>query len=745
VLLAVGLWGAVRVEVETGNERLFLEGDPARLAQERFRTLFGGDELAVLALEGDIFTEDGLQRLDDLTLGALEVDGVADAVSITTAQNVYQGPFGFYGWAPYEWLVDPDAAAKPGAEPWTIGRFRREVIEEPLFRDSLISRDGRLAAVLVRLDRVDGEVIGALEELAAGARGQGFEVHLTGFPVQRVTFARLIEEDQRSFVPMLVLAIALLTLFFFRHAWGVVVPLATVGLAVAVTLGLAHALGTGLNMITSLLTPTVMVVSVTMSVNLLSTYTYKRERFGRGAVAIGAAYRRVGLACLFTTLTTVFGFSALAFAGVPAIRDFGALAAAGIAFAYIAALLLLPPLCGLRWRHGPQALRMKTGWIEAGLDRVEPWVLRHRWLVLFVTGALAVLSVVGMHRLRIETDILALLPEGSGLRSSTRAVDAQLGGVNALELLLEGPPGTFRKREALSALWELSEELRAERERGIGGVFSPADLVARLDAVARAARTGQEASAITRALPADPDTPGIYLGMLRLAGESTPLPFFLSEDASTARLSVRVREMGSGDAYALIRDVTRRARQRMPAGVTVHPAGQYVLLQNMTHALPRNQLRGLALAVVLIVLSIGVLFRSPKMAALAAAPAVLPVVWVYGIMGWSGVPLSTATTMIAAVVIGLAVDSTILFLSRYQDERREGADPDQAALAMLRHAGRSVSYSNLTLVAGFATCALSGFPPVRTFGVLTALTIGLSYLTAVFLLPALVRTFDRGA
>src|SRR6185503_6476376 len=142
------------------------------------------------------------------------------------------------------------------------------------------------------------------------------------------------------------------------------------------------------------------------------------------------------------------------------------------------------------------------------------------------------------------------------------------------------------------------------------------------------------------------------------------------------------------------------------------PTGDFVLLHDMTEELPYAMLRGLGLATTIIVGLIGLLFRSLKLAAVAAIPASLPILAVYGLMGWGGIWLSVPAAMISSVVLGLAVDSTILFLSRYGQERAAGLARREAVAAMLRSAGQSVSYSNLTLVCGFAIGAASRFPPV---------------------------------
>lgn len=725
LLLGIGANGARQIQIDPGNEALFLRDDPARSAHAMFGELFGGDEVVIVALQGPVMTREGLARLEKLTEDLGDLPGVDHAVSLTNARNVYQGPVEVYSWAPYEWVVDEER---------TVAEFAAEVLAEPLFIDNLVSRDAGTTAIVVTLEHRDEKLVESLRRLAAETQADGFEAHVAGFPVERYDFAKLIREDQQLFVPLIVLVIAGVSFLLFRQVWGVLLPLATVALSVTLTMAIAAWTGRELNAVTSLLTPVIMVVSVAVSMNLCSAYTWEPDR---GAPAIARAWQKIGMACLFTTFTTAIGFGSLALSEVPAIRDFGSLSATGVGISYLAALLLLPPLFGLGWRRGPASLTARPG----NLDRLLRWIagsLERRYPVVLVIAALVViLALVGIAQIEVETDILAQLPQGSDLARATRVIDQELGGVNAVELLLQGEEGTFRQLEVLQGLASLQAWVSQRSDAGVGKTFSVVNAFERLHEV----KTGRKDPALAvRALPDDQETLDYYWGILDRAASSrdSPVKLLISDDAAVARLSVRLQAGKASVTHGLIQELVAEARRLLPAGIEPRPAGQFVLIQNMTHQLPRTQLRSLLVATALIIVAIALLFGSLWAGALAALPAALPILSVYGIMGWTGVNLSTATSMIASVALGLAVDSTILFLSRYRDARHEGQDHSAAILTMVTSAGQAVSYSSLTLVLGFTVSAFSGFPPVRDFGLLTASTMAFSWLGAVFVLPSLI-------
>ncbi len=771
--MAVAILGVVAVlaarapslRVDPGNEALFLRDDPAFLALAEFGRTFGGDELLLVALEGPIVRVDGegLARLERLTEAIGRLPHVKRAVSLANARNVYASPVGVYPVAPYERVKDGDA---------TLAELRDEALSEPLFVGNLVSPDGRMAAVVAEIAREEEEgapdfradLAAAARAEAAKAEGDGFTAHVAGLPVEKTDFAAFIRRDQQVFVPIMVAVLALCLALLFRQAWGVIVPLGVVGLSIGSTLGVYALAGRELNAVTSLLTPVVMVVSVTAAVNFLTAFAQARSEGKDREAAAVAMVKRVGLPCAFTTLTTAIGFLSLATSDVPAIRDFGVFCGIGVLLSYAVTLGLVPGLVSAGSRHGPGSVHARHGRIEDALARIEPTVAspRGRVVVVGAVAALAAAAAIGIARLRVETNILAVLPPGSLLGRAVVAIDAHLGGVNSLEVLLsfspsggasatgladghaagppeppaerraeEGPgartaPGTFRDLERLRRLVEL--EALIGREEGVTKAFSIADFLARIHEVRRGERS----------LPPDQNALDVYFGYL----DRSPDPIveaFLSKDGRTARLSARVKAISSAESQRILRSIERFAAERLePAGIRARPTGSFVLLSNMSAELVPAQVRGLGVAFALILGAMTALFASLRLGAVAAIPAAIPIAFVYGLMGFAGIALSVPTAMIASVVLGLAVDSTILFISRYRQEREAGAGAAEGLQRMLASAGQSVSYSNLILILGFSVGVVASFPPVRHFAILAGATLAASYVAAVLVLPALL-------
>jgi len=206
------------------------------------------------------------------------------------------------------------------------------------------------------------------------------------------------------------------------------------------------------------------------------------------------------------------------------------------------------------------------------------------------------------------------------------------------------------------------------------------------------------------------------------------------------RLSAMVRAIDSEQFLALAHHAVHHAAQlALPAQVT----GSNYLLALMSRTLVRNQITSLGLAVLLILGSITLALRSWKLGVIAAIPNLLPTMMIFGMMGWCGIELSTATTMIASVALGLLVDDTIHLLYQYQREKRRGLPPLDAIRSALRHSGRAVIFTTIILTLGFWTGVLGSFKPTMHFSFLTGLTMLFALIVELLVTPAAILAWER--
>jgi uncharacterized protein len=723
VLLA---WAALTLRIDPGVESMIPSGPGDLDRLHRFQTLFGSDEIVVVAFHSDrLFTSESLDRLDQLTRRAAALPHVAQVLSPTTVRDLDGDALGPVQVRPYAEVV----AGK--LEPQALGE---RLGSHPIFGDLLVAKDARTAAVIVELEEGPavadwrGRIVADLRRLSEQA-GLGPATYVAGIPVEKVDVSRYIGRDQTIFVPLVFVILAVMTAILYRHPVGMLVPLATVTLALVWTLGLFGLAGRALNPVTSLMTPVILVMSLEGTIQLLNQYLIARAQGLSLPSALAQAHRRMRTPCFNAALTAAIGFLSLLVLPIPAIREFGLFTAMGIMIGYGHTIVLTPLLLASLPDLPPRVIRaFEAGPIERWLCGVVRWVTQHRTTTALAVGGLLAVAVLGLLRIHVETDLVRSLRHASPLASATRFIDAHLTGVNSVEILVPAPAAS--DVETLDKVARLEAAIRAlPKVRKVTGL---PDLLARVN---RAMHQGNDAYArLPDGADAEADIADFIEALRKEA--ATDLKRFLadgSEGRVTFRINARVPALDTARSQVLFAQI-RGAAERV--GLTdVSLTGNFVVFSNMSTTLVRHQVQGLAVALVLILAVMAIQFRSLRLGALCAIPNGAPVLMVYGLMGWTGIALSVPTAMIASVVIGTIVDNSIYLLAPFRQAFRQEANYVMALMDMVRASGRAVVFSTVTLAVGFWVGAFSSFVPTVHFAVLAGAAFMLGLISQFVVLP----------
>jgi predicted RND superfamily exporter protein len=570
----------------------------------------------------------------------------------------------------------------------------------------------------------------------AGQAGLGSAAFIAGIPVEKADVATYIARDQTIFVPLVFLILAVMMAALYRHPVGMLVPLTTVTLALAWTLGIFGLAGRALNPVTSLMTPVILVMSLEGTVQLLNQYLIARVHGLSRPAALEQAHRRMRTPCFNAALTAAIGFVSLLTLPIPAIRDFGLFTAIGIMIGYGLTIALTPLLLVSLPDLPPRVIHaFEAGPVERCLSGVVRGVSQHRTTTAWAVGVLLVLSVLGVVRIRVETDLVRSLRHASPLAAATRFIDAHLTGVNSVEIVVPGGPGPTP--ELLDTVARFEDAIR--RLPGVRKVTGLPDLLARVN---RAMHRGDDAYA---RLPDGPNAATEVADFVEALGQEAPadLHRFLADDAegrATLRINARVPALDTGKSQALFAQIRAAADHVGLPGVGL--TGNFVVFSNMSTTLVRHQIQGLAVALVLILGVMAAQFRSIRLGLLCAIPNGAPVLMIYGLMGWSGIALSVPTAMIASVVIGTIVDNSIYLLAPFRDAFLREAHYVTALVEMVRASGRAVVFSTVTLAVGFWVGVFSSFVPTVHFAVLAGGAFLLGLIGQFVLLPLSLLLFQ---
>jgi predicted RND superfamily exporter protein len=421
--------------------------------------------------------------------------------------------------------------------------------------------------------------------------------------------------------------------------------------------------------------------------------------------------------CLFTTLTTGAGFAALAASPMPVIRDLGIFSAAGL----IAVFLLTIVCCiwALAWEQAEPSVtpRFRMG---AGAAWMANLGLEYSNRVLAVAGLLALVAGFGLSQLVVDTDPIDFMFADHPLRQDYRAVESRFDGYTPLEFIVRKDGGVL-DRDVIAAVGEWQRG--AEALDDVGWSYSAADWMASLSK-----------------LLDGPPAPGIPADALTVLAQCCPelaaQSSALLDSPDALRVTYAIHIQSARGIAGIIDRIMAEAN--FPDSVTVTAAGYLPLYVRMIDYVVSSQVWSFALALVAIFAAIGILFRSAGLALLSLPGNLLPVFLTLGVMGLTGVRLDVATVTIAAVVLGIVVDDTVLFLHSLRHEQGRQLPTAEAVRAAVDGAGQSIVMTTVALTLGFLIYGLADIKSIVWFGLLVSFAMVTALLADLILLPALI-------
>ena len=720
---------AARVDVEKNNESLNIQ-DPAQIeSYTAFKRTFGSDEDLLLAVhDPDLISLPGVARIDSLSRRIAQLDGVRQVFSLTTVKQIVHGADG----------AEPVPLMQlPLTEEESLTRLRASLDRNPDFTGWLISADRRTAGITIEIeDRAQSgdyraRLIDSLRDLARENESAAISLHLTGVAVQKNDVTTYIERDRALLMPLALVTLAGLLALFFRRWLGVALPLAVTGISVAWTLGAYELAGLRVNAITALLPPVIMVLSVAVSVHLIQGWL-QAETITHNLTRIKHVVRELVFPCFFCTLTTALGLGSLMIGDMPAVRQFGLFAALGVVVAFVAGMTLVP--IGLTFLPPPES-RFDTPQhrlLRRSLDWAADISTRRPLAILLSFTAVTMLAAAGVPLVRNNTDLVRFLKTTTPLYRDTLFIDQHLTGTGAIDFVL--------RRNDDAPLTTIDDVDRMARFEAAVRRHEPVTATTSIVAVLRQLQRG-ESGGDELVLPDNDRDIGYLFGLLEAAEDKSLIHKLVAPDFRSARISVRVRAIGTAIANPLFDSITSQGRTIFGEAYTLTPTGALYYVAKDSDRLVEDQVGSFSAGLLTVFLAIGFLFRAITPTVISIIPNVMPIIWTGGLMGALGIDLSTGTAMIASAVIGLVVDDTIHYLAHYYNAYR--GDAAAAVRETTRGIGSALVVNNLILVLGFWVGCFGSFKPTIYFSLLSGLTMITAMLCDLFVTPACLVLLDR--
>jgi len=721
ITLALGV-SARTIQVDSAIENLLPRDDPDHDFYHQARRTFGSEEATVIGLfSADVFSPEALAAIDRLSTELGGIAGVREVLSLTTVKGVENQD------------GDVSVGRMMRKLPTSVEEartFRDKILESPLYTGNLVSADGRATAVAVLFEPLTDEEFlqrGIEDQIRGQVEPfQQFAPAITGIQTLKVRGAKLMEQDLIRFVPLSILLVVLVLAWEFRTMRGVLLPLAAVVIGVVWTIGAMAYAGDKINMGTLILPPLLMAIGVAYAIHVLSRYYIERRDADSVAQAVAQTVHHIRVPAGVAWLTTIVGCVTLIFNPIPAIRDFGVYSVIGItciyllSIAFIPAMLLLLPDTG----RTPPGEHVDSA-LTAFLGRISEFAVRQRRMILPITGVLCIVGLVGASQIRLETNYLEFFHESSDVRRDNKRIGDALGGTQPLYLVFDGDgPGSMRRLDVLEAIAAIQEFLGQQP-----GVDTTLSLVDYLRIVGAALNPDSGAKLPER--QADVDQLLLFVDPVELAPVVT-------RDYARANLVVGTDLASSTDIGELIARIEQFAQARLPQGVTARATGNLVLLNRSADAVAQGQISGLWQVMVVLLVLMSILFLSLRTGLLSLVPNVVPIIGLFGLMGFAGIDLNISTSMIAVIAIGIAVDDTIHYFNEFKLQIQKTGDSHLAIVEVVRTVGRPIVFTAVALSAGFLILCFSNFQPIRQFGFLASFTMAVGLVAELLMTPALV-------
>ncbi|MDA9060285.1 efflux RND transporter permease subunit [Candidatus Thioglobus sp.] len=855
-------YGASRFVLDTSFDVWFSESDPAIEALDDFRDQFGSDDglfIVYEAKDGDVFSNKSLTLISEITEVLDNYRQISDDVwlekygltpeiveSLTHIKRVQSLSNIRIQKNEDDVLSSPRLVPKKiPSDPLVLSEISSEADNQPSLPLFMFSKDHRFGAISIQTDfgaipviqelndqfslfdddswsddfdegMDDNAVIQKIEyqpdepglyipfmkAITAITEQQKMSEHFNFYPIGNSAMISLAMDTLIQAAFLLVGMVAIINLLLwslFRSASAVVLPQLAIGLSILFVIGGLSWLNLASTTLIALTVMLIIAVGVADCVHVMSSYLFFRRDGKEHDEALSKAYGKTGVPILLTTITTMAGMSSLAVTGMPMFVQFGLSSAAGVFFAFLYTIYLLPVLLNYwhpmqsknvgvdgegkllaqYWyyqstsRKNKESIRylfflVKIGvfnflsffaspvmkvvkkiglvwllsaeWLQPLLNRIPAFVERFRYSIAIIFVSVFVICLYGATQVKIDSNLVELYSDDVPIGQAYEIVDEHMMGTGNMEIVVDTVISDgIMDPDVLNAMKRLQNTIEENYSEFIIRTNSLADLVIDTHAIMQDSEDYRNI----------PDSQIAVSQLLYLFNSSNPEErrALVSDDYSKSHISVQLKNAGSNEYKDFFKDIQRDInkefnglKDRYP-NIKVQITGSFALMMRLADDISKNQFKSLAIAAVVISLLLMITLGSFQAGVMSIIPNLIPASLAFGLMGLLGVPLDTDTLMIAPLIIGIAVDDTIHFISHYRMSLAQNHNMKLALVETIKEVGQAVTFTTLILGCGFLMLTFSDYLGLAKIGTFGSLAIFVALLCDLLFFPALIMIF----
>ena len=740
VLIILALGSGTRHITFINDTRVFFgEDNPQLLALEALENTYNRiDNVAFIVdpPDGNVFTRETLDMIEEITEASWQIPYSSRFDSITNFQHT---------WAEDDDLIVEDLVLDAeNLSDADIERIKQIALSEPQLVNLLLSPSGHVTSVSINI-LMPGESMNEVTEVAAYSRKMaedlrmkypGTDIYLTGGVMFDNAFGEASMNDMSTLIPLMFAAILLIIGVTLRSFVGTFSTLIIIMFSTVTGLGIAGWLGIPLNPASANAPTIILVLAVADSVHILATI-FQNMRKGMGKHEAISESLRINLQpVLLTSVTTAIGFLTMNFSDAPPFRDLGNIVAIGVMAAFVFSVTFLPSfLAVLPIRV--KAKDVKTNVDCNACDKLAGFVIKQQRFIFPAALVLIMVMTAGITRIELNDDWVKYFDESYDIRVATDFAQDELTGFDIIEYSLEsGETGGINSPEYLSKLEEFSNWYR--RQHKVIHVSTITNTMKRLNK----SMHGDDDSYYR--IPGQRDLAAQYLLLYEMS-----LPFGLdlnnqiNVDKSATRMIVTFRNMTARELRAMDERAREWLSTNAPSEMFTYGSGLSIIWAHLSERNINSMLGASFMALVLISGLMIFALRSFKLGMLSLLPNLSPAMIAFGLWGIAVGQVGLGLSVVVAMTLGIVVDDTVHFMTKYLRARREyGMDSPDAVRYSFNTVGTAIWVTTAALVSGFMVLTLSGYKMNAEMGLLSAITILIALAMDFFFLPALLMKVD---
>ena len=641
-----------------------------------------------------------------------------------------------------------------------------EILNSPVFRNFVISEDGKTSGIIVylkskdknkefknkkeeelykdKLKKQNHQNIVEIRKVIKNFSSTN-KIHLGGIPMIADDMMTFIKNDILVFGLGVFIFIVCTLWYVFRKLIWIIVPISNCLFSVIIMTGLLGFLGWKVTVISSNFIALMLILTMAMNIHMSTRYLQLSNQFPKfnKFKIISLTTNKMFWPILYTALTTIFAFLSLIFSEIKPIIDFGLMMTFGLIISFIITFSLLPTLITL---INSKSVLLKK---EKGLSVTNIFSkisVSHQNTIFATTIIIIILSVFGISKLEVENSFINYFDKNTEIYKGMKLIDEKLGGTTPLEVILKFPKADEEKSEDEEDDW-------GDEDENSDKYWFTKDKIERikkvhnyLDSLKPVGKVLSFSSIIDVATQLNN---GKELGSLEMGVLYTKIPDnikkeivdpYISIKDSEARISLRIKDsLDSLRRNDLLKQINFDLEKNLELKKDEFKlGGVLILFNNLLQSLFKSQILTLGFVMLGIFFMFLILFRNLKLSLIGVVPNFIAAFFILGLIGLLEIPLDMMTITIAAITIGIAVDNSIHYIYRFKEEFSKIKDYNKTLKLCHSTVGKAILNTSITIVFGFSILVMSNFIPTIYFGVFTGIAMLLAMISVLTLLPALL-------